>query len=58
MILVLNIAHGERAVVGWQPGIGEEDDSWDDVGNRNADPSLYFNSSYFQFWQPLPEPLA
>lgn len=56
MILAWNAAHKEMHVVGWHPAYGAiEEDHWNDVGNRNAAPALYFNANYFQLWRPLPE---
>lgn len=55
-ILAFNEAHHDYVVVAWQPGDDDEADHWDDVGDRNAQPSIYFNQNYFQFWQPLPVP--
>lgn len=59
MILARNDFHGFIYVVGWQPAYEAEgpysEDHWDDIGSRNAAPSLYFNSNYFQRWMALPE---
>lgn len=59
MILAWNAAHDTMAVVGWQRAYGGcpyDEDHWDDVGNKNAAPALFFNANYFQQWMPLPAP--
>lgn len=60
MILTFNVAHGDMHVVGWTRSYSNvepyDEDHWSDVGGQNRAPALFFNSGYFQFWMPLPNP--
>lgn len=56
LILAWNYNSGMQ-VVGWQPAYGEapfNEDHWDDVGSKNAAPSIFVNARHFTHWRPLP----